>query len=182
MTSILKVDQLQDSGGNALITSDGAGNLTQGTIPATAIGTGAVVQVVQSGNFSRNVVTSTSDVSLGTLSITPNNTSNKILITCLNHIYVSSYATNNWRGALITVKRDSTTLLTDGTGYGTGAWLDFDSDRYMCYSSLHYLDSPNTTSAITYEVFGQSKSGSSIDFNNSNFGSQGRFILMEIAG
>ena len=28
MTSILKVDQLQDSGGNALITSDGSGNLT----------------------------------------------------------------------------------------------------------------------------------------------------------
>ena len=28
MSSILKVDQLQDSGGNALITSDGAGNLT----------------------------------------------------------------------------------------------------------------------------------------------------------
>ena len=28
MSSILKVDQLQDSGGNALITSDGSGNLT----------------------------------------------------------------------------------------------------------------------------------------------------------
>jgi hypothetical protein len=28
MTSILKVDQLQDSGGNALITSDGSGNIT----------------------------------------------------------------------------------------------------------------------------------------------------------
>ena len=28
MTSILKVDQLQDSGGNAIITSDGAGNIT----------------------------------------------------------------------------------------------------------------------------------------------------------
>ena len=29
MSSILKVDQLQDSGGNALITSDGSGNVTQ---------------------------------------------------------------------------------------------------------------------------------------------------------
>jgi hypothetical protein len=28
MSSILKVDQLQDSGGNAIITSDGSGNLT----------------------------------------------------------------------------------------------------------------------------------------------------------
>ena len=29
MSSILKVDQLQDSGGNAIITSDGSGNITQ---------------------------------------------------------------------------------------------------------------------------------------------------------
>ena len=29
MSSILKVDQLQDSGGNAIITSDGSGNVTQ---------------------------------------------------------------------------------------------------------------------------------------------------------
>jgi hypothetical protein len=28
MSSILKVDQLQDSGGNAIITSDGSGNIT----------------------------------------------------------------------------------------------------------------------------------------------------------
>jgi len=31
MTSILKVDQLQDSGGNAIITSDGAGNVSLNT-------------------------------------------------------------------------------------------------------------------------------------------------------
>ena len=31
MSSILKVDQLKDSGGNAIITSDGSGNITTGT-------------------------------------------------------------------------------------------------------------------------------------------------------
>ena len=35
MSSILKVDQLQDSGGNALITSDGAGNITAGVVTNT---------------------------------------------------------------------------------------------------------------------------------------------------
>ena len=32
MSSILKVDQLQDSGGNAIITSDGAGSITPGSL------------------------------------------------------------------------------------------------------------------------------------------------------
>ena len=40
MSSILKVDQLQDSGGNAIITSDGSGNITTGT------GMGKVLQQV----------------------------------------------------------------------------------------------------------------------------------------
>ena len=35
MSSILKVDQLQDSGGNALITSDGSGNLTASAVTNT---------------------------------------------------------------------------------------------------------------------------------------------------
>jgi len=37
MTSILKVDQLQDSGGNAIITSDGAGSITTASGLNTAI-------------------------------------------------------------------------------------------------------------------------------------------------
>ena len=37
MTSILKVDQLQDSGGNAILTSDGAGSITTSSALNTAI-------------------------------------------------------------------------------------------------------------------------------------------------
>jgi len=182
MTSILKVDQLQDSGGNAIITSDGAGNLTAGTIPATAIGTGAVLQVKQQA-FSNLGTTSTSYASIGSLSITPNSASNKILITTINHIYVNSYSTDAWRGALQKVLRDSTELLTDSNQYGESAFFVDNSDRYMCYSSLHYLDSPNSSSAVTYDMQVRSKvSGVGVTFNNSTFGSGGRMILMEIAG
>ena len=35
MSSILKVDQLQDSGGNAIITSDGSGTITAGAVTNT---------------------------------------------------------------------------------------------------------------------------------------------------
>ena len=58
MSSILKVDQLQDSGGNAIITSDGAGNITPGSLNITnsqiasnaaidtsKLGSGAVLRV-----------------------------------------------------------------------------------------------------------------------------------------
>ena len=82
MTSILKVDQLQDSGGNAIITSDGAGNLTAGTIPATAIGTGAVLQTVTfvtTGNTSTTTSTSYTDT-VNTISITPLSSNSKILV------------------------------------------------------------------------------------------------------
>jgi hypothetical protein len=40
MTSILKVDQLQDSGGNAIITSDGAGNVSLNTTIENFVSTG----------------------------------------------------------------------------------------------------------------------------------------------
>jgi hypothetical protein len=142
-----------------------------------------VLQVKQQA-FSHLNSTSTSYASVGSLSITPNSASNKILITTLNHIYVSNYAVNTWRGGFQKVLRDSTELLSDGTGgYGEGAYFEGDSDRYMCYSSLQYLDSPNSTSAVTYDMQVRSRvSGVSANFNNASYGSGGRMILMEIAG
>ena len=196
MAGIIKVNQYQDFNGNTLFTSDGSGNITPGSlniadaqiasnaaISTTKLGTGAVLQVKQQA-FSNLSTTSTSYASIGSLSITPNSASNKILITTLNHIYVNSYSTDTWRGAFQKVLRDSTELLSDGTGgYGEGAFFVGNSDRYMCYSSLHYLDSPNSTSAVTYDMQVRSRvSGVNVNFNNSSYGSGGRMILMEIAG
>ena len=70
MTSILKVDQLQDSGGNALITSDGAGNITPGSlnianaqiasnaaIDTSKLGSGAVLRIYTGNGSSGTSVT-----------------------------------------------------------------------------------------------------------------------------
>ncbi len=186
MSSIIKVNQIQDSGGNAIMTSDGSGNVTpgnvvQGTIPATSIGAGAVIQVKQAA-LSYTTTSSTTYASTGSLSITPSSTSNKILITTLNHIYVNSYSTDTWRGGLQRINRDTTTILSDEGYYGEGAYLVGNSDRYMCYSTLHYLDSPNSQSAVTYDMQVRSKAGNSIYFNRADYGSGGRITLMEIAG
>ena len=53
MSSILKVDQLQDSGGNNLVTSNGSGVIT-------AAGFGKVRQIIQ---FSDNTQTGTTSTS-----------------------------------------------------------------------------------------------------------------------
>ena len=52
MSSILKVDQLQDSGGNAIITSDGSGNITQSIAGAS----NAFMTNGMSGNASGTLV------------------------------------------------------------------------------------------------------------------------------
>jgi hypothetical protein len=147
MSSILKVDQLKDSGGNAIITSDGAGNLTAGTIPAKTIGTGAVLQVKHYSDNSSTATTSTVYQSTGvSIDITPSSTSNKILIIASATIYAAS-ATGEPH---ITIFRDSTDLATNANGgfsdtfNNAGAILD--------NTTIHFVDSPNTTSQITYEI------------------------------
>ena len=90
MASILKVNQLQDLGGNAIITSDGSGNITTGT------GFGKVLQVVGTQTSTVFSTTSTSyvDVTGFSLSITPSSTSNKILV-LLNFRYGNSASVAN---------------------------------------------------------------------------------------
>ena len=94
MSSILKVDQLQDSGGNSIISSNGSGTFTPGSlnianaqiasnaaIATTKLGTGAVLQVVHGSTNTQTVTSSTSYVATTlAASITPSSTSSKIAI------------------------------------------------------------------------------------------------------
>ena len=48
------------------------------------------------------------------------------------------------------------TILSDLTnGYGNAAFFEVDSARTMSYTTHSIVDSPNTTSAITYQVDGK---------------------------
>ena len=149
MTSILKVNQIQDAGGNAIITSDGSGNLTAGTIPAKTIGTGAVLQVVN-GTTSTGV-SSTSNTFADTglsASITPSSTSNKILVIInQNGLRKENNGANNDIG--IKVFR-GTTEIAEPTRFslftGTATQL------YGTTVSGCYLDTPSSTSSLTYKT------------------------------
>ena len=115
---------------------------------------GNVLQVVQTVKTNKFTTTSSSAVDITGLSvaITPTSASSKILI--LTNINYGGET--NVYGALY-VLRDSTNVIvsTYPTGnqiaatFGVGA----PSDSYKIASASHiYLDSPNTTSAITYKV------------------------------
>ena len=156
------------------------GKTTAGTV---AMPSGHVIQTV-TGSTSAASLSSTSFSGLGSATITPISTSSKILLIAQIHLYITSLASNAWRAGRIRFKRDSTAIFGDigGEPYGNGANLNTSSDRYMEYSTRVYLDSPSTTSAVTYTVEGASLSGLvTIDFNNQSYGSSS-FYLQEIAG
>ena len=160
------------------------GNANKIIVPSgqTLYAPGHVIQTVTGSTSNLNSGSATF-AQIGTATITPSSTSSKILLIAQMHVYVRSLTANDWRAALIRFKRGSTVIFGD-TGadpYGSGANLAGDSDRYMEYSTRVYLDSPSTTSAVTYTLEGASKAGRvQVDFNNTAYGSAS-YYLQEIA-
>jgi len=116
-----------------------------------------VLQVVQMTTTSRVSTASASFVDAPGYSatITPASASNKILILAtLYHGSTTSYAI--WFKLL----RDSISI-ADAVGYSGGATNA--AYMNMC-SPIHYMDSPNTTNAITYKIQFRADSSSATVF------------------
>ncbi len=153
------------------------GKTTSGTVAMPA---GHVVQV-QTGTLGHLSTSSATMGSIGSLSITPKFSNSKILIIVQNHVYVYQYATDDWRGALVQIKRDSTSLETDDSKFGEASIYEGNSEQFMAYSTRVLFDTPSSTSALSYSVNGASLSGrTTIQFNNTNYGVGGRIVLQEI--
>jgi hypothetical protein len=182
MASILKVDKIRGTGLDSdTISLDGTGNITipknitfSGSV--NGLTTGKVLQVVSNTNTNTAAsgflltTTSSSFVAAAlSASITPQATSSKIMI---------MITTNHYRGgsSAFTTYRGSTNL--GGSTFGmmrcTGA------QGYWLPVSLHHLDSPNTTSAVTYQLYARSESGTLYIGGDGDM--QNNIILTEIAG
>ena len=117
-------------------------------LPA-AIPTGKVLQVVQANKSDMASSTSQTfaDISGLSVNITPSSSSNKILIS-----FFANVSTNN-HDAHIQLLRDSTAIV--GTGASTtNATVNartYQGDIINTMGTM-YLDSPSTTSAITYKL------------------------------
>jgi len=151
------------------------------TLNKQALPSGSIIQV-KHGTLGALSTSSTTYSIIGSISITPSSASNKIFITYTTHDYIQNGVADEWRGCLTKLLRDSTTILEDSS-YGNAAYFVGNTDRTMSYTNHSIVDSPNTTSAITYQVDGKSKvSGQPVVFNNSTYGSQGKITVMEIVG
>ena len=144
------------SSNNIVLASDGST-----TISNLSGGVGKILQVVSTV---KNDTTSTSsgtyaDISGLTVSITPSATSSKILYS--GHLYIASSSSE-------VVFRLTRTISgsTNGDIAAPSAYVD-DEDGTFCHGggsrygghSFEFLDSPNTTSAITYGIKWQVHSG-----------------------
>ena len=183
--STLHVENLKglSSGGNAnkiIVPSGQTLDASNGFVAPA----GHVIQTVVGSTNSLTTGTATF-ATIGSGSITPISTSSKILLTLQMHVYVGLYTTDTWVGCLMRVTRNGTVINGD-TGadpYGNGAFKQNDSDRYMEYSTRMYIDSPSSTSSVSYVIQGAAKaSKSSHTINSADYGDGGNFYLQEIAG
>ena len=156
-------------------------NSMQAALTSAEMPAGSVVQVKQ-GPLNYVTCTTTSMADLGSLSITPTASDSKILITFEQHIYVTESSSNVWRGSNVRLLRDTTEIYGDGASeYGNGWFQNDDNNRYMQYSTRHYLDYPNTTSSVAYKIQGNTLGGvTSVLYNYHGYGSGGRITLTEI--
>jgi hypothetical protein len=156
------------------IVSDNVGR-SSGLVKAASGGTGEILQVVSATHATEVDCTSTSYTDSGLdVAITPSATSSKVLIYCnLCTSHVSGYY------YYLTLYRDATDL-SGGDAQGMLA-LNSPSGHMKHGSGFLYLDSPSSTSALTYSLFGRSEtSGQSLKMCNGN--SVGSIIAYEIDG
>ena len=179
--------------------SSGSNNIVLAADGSTTIsnlsgGVGKILQVVQAVKtdvFTSNSTTYT-DITGLSLAITPSSASNKILVNVsFNH---QSNTQDRWRAFQIT--RGSTVLyIGDADGSrnrasihtslisGSGDAVTQDN------SFIQFLDSPNTTSAVTYYLQGKVQSGAYFVINRSRVNDDGDYngrtassiTLMEVA-
>ena len=166
------------------LTLDGNGDITgliAGALPSTVIGAGAVLQVVSATYSTQTIIASTSYVDSGlSASITPTSASSKILV-IVSQSVGSGQNTNAARTFELQLLRDATTISDRDNyaygGVGANGYFEIGLDGTQIV-----LDSPATTSSITYKTQGKMDSTASTTSMTFQQGSgESTIILMEIA-
>ena len=164
------------------ITINGSGSLGGVTsLPTTGLQladsnmpAGSVLQVVSTANSSQTITSSTSYVAVTGLSasITPSSTSNKIFALVNLNMY---WATSNEFAAVI-YRNGSAIVANDGLADAYNG-----SSDGIVTVPLIYLDSPSSTSSLTYSVYIKRTQGSGNLYSNIR-STTNTITLMEIAG
>lgn len=153
MTSLLKVDEIQDAAGKKILQN-----------------TGSILQVQTAFTFAHQTISTTTWTDVETVDITPTSSSSNILIRAFGY-----WASDSGNQGLARLTRDSTKLginvlqpISSDTQYEAFCQVDGNSGdlrrvRHPLY--VEYIDSPATTSQITYKVQVRHYSGGNIYMN-----------------
>ena len=185
MTGKIKLNAASGGGSVSFQAPSSTGDDRVITLPTTADGTvltttnpkaGNILQVVNGSTTSTFSTTSATLADIGlSASITPSSSSNKILVFGNIGGIETSAANTYGRGQLL---RDSTAIISS-IDYGVG--FTGDSGRWGGSSSFSILDSPSTTSAITYKIqFNNPQPVGTITVQTNS--SRSSIVLMEVAG
>ena len=155
-----------------------SGVLTNCTgVPASALPAGSVLQVVSASTSTQVSSSSSTYADTGlTATITPRNTSSKILVLVSQHCRKTNGHINN--GTDIKLFRDATDL---GKRIYAQGYTNSLTENYT-QAAFQYLDSPSTTSATVYKTqFANNSNNASVTVQADNIGVS-IITLMEIAG
>ena len=182
MASKIKVDQIQTADGTGTIAlQNQLSGMTTASLPALGsaqMPTGSVLQVVGTGTFSRTEMSSGSwNATNNSASITPSSSSNKVLVTCTNHVRVLG-TTEQLRGGL-RIKRGST-VVWNSDGTRETVQVRNASNEHDTMVSICFLDSPSTTSSTTYTLEANLLTGTTFYIFESIMGAS--MVLQEIKG
>ena len=198
--SEVKTNKISPATGTAITLGDSGDTFT---IPSgatltnsgTATGFGKVLQVVSATKTDTASTTSTSFVTTGLeVAITPSATSSKVLLIATPAF--GAHADNNCGACFL---RNSTELGVADAASSRSVFASNNQYQYSSYNTeshpISYLDSPSSTSAITYKVaykFGNIANSTHgtlylnrgiYDTDNANYArSSSTIIAMEIAG
>ena len=174
--STLTVQNIQGSSSSSNTINVASGHKISGAA-GSIVAPGQILQVVTATDSTERTTTSTSFVAASntlSVSITPSSASNKIFVTC-SMSYGSPTGTHS---IFLTLFRDSTNLGEPTRGFGN---LFSGSSYNYAHATLQILDSPNTTSAITYQPY--FKVGNNTGrINNGATGSFSTITAFEVAG
>jgi hypothetical protein len=165
----LKTFTTADGSANQALVTNGSGVLSFAAVGASA---GQVIQVLGAIETTQRSTSSTSFVTASntlSVTITPSAAANKIAI------FVHNYFYSDGNACFYTIFRDSTNL--GGTnGLAMFNTISGTLDGTVTYN---FLDSPSTTSAITYQVYFRTSNNTGYLGGNNT---KSQIIVMEIKG
>ena len=174
MASKIKVDTLETANGSGTIAlSNQLSGMTGASMPS-----GSVLQVVsyarnitQNGGYFLESTSNSMTASTFGESITPTSTSSKIFVFISTHVYSENTVSD------VTIFRDSTNLGGAVHGFAQSMGIAFWKPLTM-----QYLDSPNTTSAVTYKVGARATTSGGTVYIGADSDTVNVITLMEIQG